>query len=282
MILVSADGAVLDPSRPLLFADEAAALRGDGVFETLLVRDGHPGNLRRHLDRLADGAGVLELPLPPPSLPAAVATAAQVFAETQPGVEGMLRIVYARGRDGVPDGPPTCYVMVTPVPPRVAEVRAGGVAVITLDRGRRPETAAAAPWQLAGIKALAYAENTAALRHAARLGAGDAIFVDQDGVVLEGPRASVVVERDGVLLTPPRAGGILPGTTQEAVFELASQDQIPCCEQRLTVGDLWSAEAVWLVSSVTLAARVTAIDGRPATGAPSVPVPAYAERTALI
>ena len=37
-VVVTLDGEVHDPGKPLLFADDLAAVRGDGVFETLLVR----------------------------------------------------------------------------------------------------------------------------------------------------------------------------------------------------------------------------------------------------
>ena len=39
-VLVTLDGRIHDPEAPLLHADDLAAVRGDGVFETLLVRDG--------------------------------------------------------------------------------------------------------------------------------------------------------------------------------------------------------------------------------------------------
>jgi 4-amino-4-deoxychorismate lyase len=52
-VLVTLDGKVQDPEVPLLFADDAAALRGDGVFETLLVRAATAIDTPRHLARLA-------------------------------------------------------------------------------------------------------------------------------------------------------------------------------------------------------------------------------------
>ena len=53
------------------------------------------------------------------------------------------------------------------------------------------------PWLLAGAKTLSYAVNMAALRDAARRGAGDVIFVSSDGYMLEGPRSTVVIATDG-------------------------------------------------------------------------------------
>lgn len=277
LTVVSGDGRVHDPEQPLLYADDGAALRGDGVFETLLVRDGRARLLAEHLDRLADGAAALDLPAPDrAALTRAVGAAvAERIARAGAGDEAVLRIVYARGRESRPDGPPTCYLTVSDVPARVAAARREGVAAVTLARGLALETPAQAPWVLAGIKALAYAGNLAALREAARRGADDAIFVTGDGTVLEGPRSSVVVERDGALLTPPRSLPILPGTTQAALFAQAEAAGIVARETPVTVGELADADAVWLISAVTLAARVVKLDGRRLPdGPPRVDVPA--------
>ena len=66
-----------DPQTPLLHADDLAVVRGDGVFETLLVRDGRPCLLEAHLARLAQSARLMDLPEPDlPRWRAAVATAA--------------------------------------------------------------------------------------------------------------------------------------------------------------------------------------------------------------
>ena len=264
LVVVSGDGRVCDPEQPLLFADDLAALRGDGVFETLLVRGGRALLVDRHLDRLADGAAALALPSPDRAgLHRAASVAAGEWEAAAGEAEGLLRISYSRGRESRPDGPPTCYLTVGPVAGRVAAARRDGISAITLERGLDPETAAAAPWLLTGIKALAYAGNTAALRHAAQRGADDAIFLAADGAVLEGPRSTVVIASAAGLATPPRSGAILPGTTQEALFDLAAARGIPAAQRPLNLDDLLSADGVWLLSSITLAARVHTLDDVP-------------------
>lgn len=267
-VLVTGDGEIIDPDRPMLFADDLAALRGDGVFETLLVRAGRARLIDAHLDRLSAGAAALALPAPDTAaLRRAIAVAAGEWAGTAGAAEGLLRISYSRGRESRPEAGPTCYLTVGPVADRVALARRDGIAVRTLDRGWTAQ-AHDAPWLLAGIKALAYAGNIAALRYVADRGADDAIFVGPDGAVWEGPRSTVVIARGSELVTPPRSGPILPGTTQAALFAQAAARGIAAVEAPLTVDDLRRADGVWLLSSITLAARVHTLDGD-AFGAPA-------------
>ncbi|KAA1251858.1 aminodeoxychorismate lyase [Mycobacterium simiae] len=294
-VVVTLDGEVFEPGTPLLHADDLAAVRGDGVFETLLVRDGAACLIEPHLQRLTHSAKLMELPEPDlAGWRQAIAVATQRWVRDTSD-EGAMRLIYSRGRESAPPqgdgrspqavgGPsvcgraasaPTAYVMVNPVPERVAAVRRDGVSAITLNRGL-PSAADTMPWLMAGAKTLSYAVNMAALRHAAKQGAGDVIFVSSDGYILEGPRSTVVVATDSdggyganpYLLTPPPWYPILRGTTQQALFEVARAKGYDCDYRALRVSDLHAAQGVWLVSSMTLAARVHILDGRLLPAAP--------------
>jgi 4-amino-4-deoxychorismate lyase len=165
--------------------------------------------------------------------------------------------------------------MIGAVPGRVAGVRKDGVGALTLARGLPADGATDMPWLLAGAKTLSYAVNMAALRHAERQGAGDVIFVSSDGYILEGPRSTVVIATESengagnsVLFTPPPWYPILRGTTQQALFEMARNKGYDCDYRALRYADLVAAQGVWLVSSITLAARVHTLDGKPLPAAP--------------
>jgi 4-amino-4-deoxychorismate lyase len=270
-VLVTLDGAVRDPAQPLLFADDLAAVRGDGVFETLLVRDGRACLVEPHLRRLAGSAAVMDLPEPDPAAwRRAIDIAADQWAAQTPD-EGALRLVCSRGRES--GSPPTEYLTVTALAPRVEVARRDGVSAALLDRGLPATGVETMPWLLAGAKTLSYAVNMAALRHAARGGADDVIFVSSDGFVLEGPRSTVVIAASGAggrpcLLTPPPWYPILRGTTQKALFEVARDAGYDCDYQALRPADLFAAQGVWLVSSITLGARVHTLDGRSLASTP--------------
>jgi 4-amino-4-deoxychorismate lyase len=259
-VVVTLDGGLLPPEVAVVGAADPLFARGDGVFETLLLRAGRPCLLEAHLARLGSSAAIVGLPAPEPARwRAAVATAMTQSAAD----EAVVRMVYGRRRNGAP----TAFVTVSPVPARVAAARRDGVSAVTLDCGR-PRAGPAAPWSVAGAKSVSYAANVAALRHAAHLGADDAVFLTSDGVVLEGPRSSVVIATDDALLTPSTSLPILPGTTAQALFDVARERGLGCGQAILRKADLVAAQGVWLLSSVTLAARVHTLDGVPLRAAP--------------
>ncbi|WP_327095231.1 aminodeoxychorismate lyase [Nocardia vinacea] len=272
-VLVTLDGAVQDPDAPLLFADDIGVLRGDGVFESVLVRAGDACAIEFHLGRLRRSAQALDLPEPElGKWRDAVEAATKEWGTDR---EGLMRLVLTRGRDTELSAPssvtsgdlaaavpvPTSYVLVLPVPLRVQKARTDGVAVVSLSRGISVDLAQAAPWQLLGAKTLSYATNMAALRFAQRMGADDVIFTSTENRVLEGPRSSVVIVRDKQLITPPAKNGVLPGVTQRALFAEAEKAGWKCSYESLFTADLLTCDSVWLMSSITLAARVNSLDG---------------------
>jgi 4-amino-4-deoxychorismate lyase len=265
-VLALLDGTVLDPDTPALTADDLGVLRGDGVFETVLVVGGRPRKLPAHLERLANSAAMLDLPVPAES---AWRRCVGAVCDTWQGAGGedemALKLVITRGRHE--HGPPTGYALGMSVPDVVLRQRREGVAVLALDRGYPAGLGERAPWLLIGAKTLSYAVNMAAVRYAQAHGADDVIFVSSDGWVLEGPTSTVVVASGRSLRTPPTVAGILPGTTQQLLFRAAEQAGWATKSEPLRLADLHAADGVWLISSVRQLARVHTLDGEPLTDA---------------
>lgn len=248
----------VDASAPALRVGELSTQRGDGIFETIGVVDGHAQEVRPHLERLRNSARICELP--EPNLPQWEAAIARAIGALPASGEFALKLVLSRG---VEHGPaPTAWLHIAPA----ADYRAArehGIRVVTLDRGYGRGTAERAPWLLLGAKTLSYAVNMAALREAKRRGADDTIFVTSDGYVMEGPTSSVILRHGDVWSTPAPSGAILHGTTQLSLFEHLERTGRRTAYRDIPVDELRSADAAWLVSSVRLAAGITELDGAP-------------------
>ncbi|WP_039923183.1 aminodeoxychorismate lyase [Amycolatopsis decaplanina] len=258
-VLAFLDGTLADPEAAHLRVDDLGLLRGDGVFETILVVDGRPRELRPHLERLARSAAMLDLPEPDLAV---WERAAQTVIDNWSGpAEIALKLVYTRGIDGDPEAKPFGFALGVEIDEKVLRARVEGVAAITLERGIEPDLAERAPWLLLGAKSISYGVNMAALREAGRRGASDVIFTAADGAVFEGPTSTVVLAKDKTLYTPPATIGILPGTTQAALFRGAERAGWSVKVEPLQVSDLTGGEGLFLASSVRKLTRVHTLDG---------------------
>jgi 4-amino-4-deoxychorismate lyase len=245
----------LDPATPALSALDLGATRGDGIFETIGVGHGAPQALEHHLRRFANSAVLLDLPAPDAA--AWRDAILSSIAAIDPAPEASVKIVLTRGVEG--DDRPTGWAFASVSGDHTSE-RVDGIRVVTLDRGYRHDVEISSPWLLAGAKTLSYAVNRAVLREAARRGADDVIFVSSDGFVLEGPSSSVVYRVGDRILTPGPRLGILDGTTQTTLFRYVESLGLRTGFARPSAKELKQADALWLVSSVRLAAPVLRLD----------------------
>lgn len=276
------DGRLADASKPQLLVTDQGATRGDGIFETMLAVGGNVRKIQAHLDRLAGSADALDLVIPgEDEWRRAISTALHEHRSQNPPAsaaedELVVKLVVTRGAEGA--AAPTAWVQVSPTGVLARRQRETGIDVILLDRGYDSDAAERAPWLLLGAKTLSYAVNMAALRHAQKQGADDVIFISSDGRVLEGPTSTVLLAHTGTsddgtsvkrLITPQLDSGILPGTSQGALFSAAKAAGWELGYGPLEPQDLLDADAVWLISSVRLLAPVNRIDGKE-IGTPSV------------
>ncbi|MGC5019872.1 aminotransferase class IV [Micromonospora sp. DT47] len=249
---------VVPRGEPVLRGDDLGVLRGDGLFETMHLRDGRPWLREAHLARLRAGAAAVELPLPPDD---ALVELLDAVTDGWPAeVEGALRLVCTRGPEG--GGLPAIYATLGEVAPGSKRARRDGVTVSTRSLGVPAATRPELDWLPAGIKSTSYGASTAARRWAARNGVDDVLWVSSDGYVLEGPTANVVWLDGGRLCTVPAATtGILPGTTAAWLLEHATDVGLGAAERMVTPDGLLAADGVWFTSSVRGLAEIRTLDG---------------------
>ncbi|MEU6074590.1 aminotransferase class IV [Micromonospora sp. NPDC047074] len=251
---------LVPPGEPVLRGDDRGALHGDGLFETMHLRNGRPWLRDAHLARLARAAAAVELPLPAADVLVELLEA--VSAGWPAEVEGALRLVCTRGPEG--GGPPTVYATLGEVPATARAARRGGITVATLPLGVAARARADLDWLPSGTKSTSYAVSTAARRWAARAGVDDALWVSSDGYALEGPTANLVWLTGDTLCTVPAAEtGILPGVTAAWLLAHAPELGLRAQERLVTPAELRTADGAWLSSSVRGLAEIRTLDAVP-------------------
>jgi 4-amino-4-deoxychorismate lyase len=242
---------LVPPDEPVLLADDEALLRGRAAFETLRVYGGRPFRIADHLARMRASAERLGIPWRDGF--------EEVAAEALSGAgapDAVLRLYLTPGREGSDE--PVSLALVSSLPGDLEERRARGISLISL-LGVRAE----APWLLGGVKSTSYAVNMAAESEARARGADDAVFIRDDGVVLEGPVTNVWWRSGSTLFTPSLELGILAGVTRAAVLEAAPRAGFDVREGEYTLSLLLDAEEVFTTSSVREVMPAVRVDDRP-------------------
>jgi 4-amino-4-deoxychorismate lyase len=248
---------VLPPDEPVLQADDEAILRGRAAFETLRVYGGRPFRLADHLARMKASAERLDI-----AWPGGFEALAGQALEAAGTPDAVLRLYLTPGRER--SGRPVSLALVSSLPDDLEERRARGISLISL-LGVRAE----APWLLGGVKSTSYAVNMAAEAEARARGADDAVFVRDDGVVLEGPVTNVWWRRGSTLYTPSLDLGILAGVTRAVIVGAAPGAGYEVAEGRYPLADLLAAEEAFTTSSVREVMPVVELDGQPLDRGPA-------------
>jgi branched-chain amino acid aminotransferase len=106
-----------------------------------------------------------------------------------------------------------------------------------------------------------YVNSQFAKREVKKAGYDEALLLDTEGYVAEGPGENVFIIRRGVLKTPPLTS-VLEGITRDTIMALASELHIPVQEQRLTRDDLYVADEAFFTGTAAEVTPIREIDDR--------------------
>lgn len=223
------EGAWGAPSTLSLPADARGLLLAEGVFETVLVRNGRPQLLDAHLQRWQIGAALLGLAPPPP---AALIEHLLQEARARSGIDtGALRLNWCRG-----SGPRGLAPAAAPEAAGAGATASGAlfwlqlsalvpsfdpVSVIISPSEQRLATSV-----LSRCKSFGYGSALIARRQASAAGADDALLASSAGGLCCGTAANLLVQSERGWLTPPLTSGCLPGTMrQQAIASGLAREQ---------------------------------------------------------
>lgn len=107
-----------------------------------------------------------------------------------------------------------------------------------------------------------YVNSILATTEAKKNGFDEALLLDAQGHVAEGPGANFFYEKDKVLYTPP-LGNILPGITRATIIELCKELDIKLEETYFTPEDVKGADSAFFVGTAAEVVGISSIDRVP-------------------
>lgn len=212
---------------------------GDGVFETLVARNGRPFTPTRHWQRLVSSCEAMGIS--PPSF-ATCTQAMRAVMQANDLADARVRITVTSG-DGPlgsdrGDSSPTITVIATPLKPWQPTESVVIVPWVRNERGA-----------LAGVKSISYAENVRALAQAHSQGAGEAILANTRDELCEGTGTNIFIVAGDRVQTPPLSSGCLAGVTRGLTLEACKAAGIVVEEIAMPISILNSCDEAFLTSS---------------------------------
>lgn len=241
----------------------------DAVYEVWSVFGGRLADAEGHFARLKRSLG--ELQIPEPMSRAALTIVLREMLRRNHVREGLIYLQVSRGvapRDhAFPEGDiaPAVVITAKSLDRAATEAKAAkGIAVITTPENR---------WGRCDIKTVGLLPNVLARQSARERGAGEALFVDELGLVTEGASANAwILDGDGVLRTRDTQANILRGVTRNTLLEVIAQAGLKVEERPFTPQEMAQATEAFITGAGSLVLPVIAIDGQPIGGGEPGPV----------
>lgn len=106
-----------------------------------------------------------------------------------------------------------------------------------------------------------YANSIFAKLDALNSGHDEAILLNTQGFISEGPGENVFIVKKGVLITPPLSAGALEGITRDSVIKIAGDKGMKFEERDITKEQLYGADEAFFTGTAAEVAPIREIDG---------------------
>jgi 4-amino-4-deoxychorismate lyase len=223
---------------------------GEGVFETFRWKSRLPVFWNKHVERMRNGAGVLEIPFP--KMEDIRESVEKAVLESKISVAYVKICLLSKGSSIFYEIPQesSLLVIVREFQPLKEPVKA------YISSFRRNSKS-----PILGIKSLNYLENVLARREARSLGFDEAIFVNEAGRLAEGSTSNIFWLKEGILFTPSLECGLLPGVIRGVVIEIASELGVEVREGQFDLDSLRSSQGGFFTNSLIGSVIISQIDG---------------------
>jgi branched-chain amino acid aminotransferase len=237
---------------------------GLGVFEGIRFYKGDSGSvvfrLKEHVERLLGSAHIVKM-----KIPFAQKEIEQAILETVR--VNRLEAGYIRPIAFIGYGAMGLYVNENPIHLVVAawpwgtylgeEGLARGIRVCISSFWRQHVNISMTRAKVTGY----YVNSQLAKREAKEAGFDEALLLDVDGYVAEGPGENIFIVKNGVLKTTPMTS-ILGGITRDAMICLAQEKRIPVVQERFTRDDLYLADEAFFTGTAAEVTPIREVDAR--------------------
>lgn len=229
-------------------ADNRGLRYGDGLFETIKMKDGTLFFEDEHFARLWKGLAVLQFDIPKHFTIERLQEETKALAKRN-GHEAAarIRINIVRGDGGLYDAKnhkPNYIIQTWPLAPGNGELNSNGL-VLGIYRDARKSCDL-----LSNLKHNNYLPYVMAALQAKQEKWNDAIVLNTDGRICDTTIANIFIIKNEVVSTPPLSEGCVAGVMRKVVIKHLLEENWQIIEQGISTIDILSADEIFLTNSI--------------------------------
>lgn len=252
MMEICINGHFLSGAAPALAVADKSYRYGDGLFETMKMRNGRLQMASAHFERLQQGMKQLGYDITTfPDAPAFTKLIGELCRRNKCLDLGRVRLTISAGTGGLfEDSQPNYSIECWPLTATVETLNTKGLRLTICPDVRKSCD------RLANLKSANYLPYAVAARYARRQQADDCIVLNTNERIADTCIANIFIIREGHIFTPPLSEGPVAGITRNYFLS-----QLPVTEQPLSVTDLQQAQEVFVTNAINGLRWIGEIDG---------------------
>src|SRR6185312_507582 len=232
---------------PVVSAGNNGLRYGDGLFETMRMREGKIINIDFHFERLFSGMKILQLGIPDFFSRSFFEQAVnELLLKNSIFKNARIRLMFFRGDAGIfdPGNDAANYVIETyPLSDKI-ELNEKGL-VVDVFAGAKKSCD-----QFSNLKSNNYLPSVMAGIFAQKNSLNDAIILNSHERVCESAIANIFIIKDNKIYTPPLSEGCVAGTMRRWMLEKFSLENYVVSEKALSVNDVMDADELFLTNAI--------------------------------
>jgi branched-chain amino acid aminotransferase len=253
------NGKIYKDNTPIIGANNRGLRYGDGLFETMKIKNSQLILEDEHFARLWKGMQVLQFAIPKHFNPHKLQEEILLLAKKN-GHEKLsrVRITIFRGNGGLYDAVdniPNYILQTWPLPEGNGEWNSNGLDIGIYNDVKKSCDA------LSNIKHNNYLPYIMAALHAKKQKWNDAVVLNTYGRVCDSTIANIFFITNEIIYTPALTEGCVAGVMRKQVLNELTTAGFTCIEKEIAIEELLGADEVFLTNSIYNIRWVKSIDG---------------------
>ena len=259
MSYINYNGKILLTDTPIITAQNRGLRYGDGIFETIKLKNNKLILAEEHFERLFRGIELLKFESNKFFTQQKLAAEILALAQKNNLTDARIRLTIIRGEGGIYDAKnhvPNYIIETTALPEGNGELNSNGLQLCYYEAAKKSMD------EFSNLKTNNYLPYFMGALHAKENHCNDALILNNEGNICDSTIANIFYIKNGTIYTPALSQGCVAGVMRKFIIQQLTGKGYTITETAITKENLLYADEVFLSNSIYNIRWVAAIENK--------------------